>query len=464
MITINAYDSSLIPPEATVILNTLYDNGYEAYLVGGCVRDMYMGKIPHDWDITTNAKPDEVIKIFGKDYNLIELGKKFGTIAVVINNNQYEITTYRTESGYTDSRHPTEVCFEQNLSEDLKRRDFTMNAMAYSPKTNIVDIFGGTKSIDTKTISCVGNPNQRFTEDALRILRALRFSAQFKFNIDSETKKAIFDNKALLKNISVERINTELCKILMSRNCGAEIFREFAEVFSVFIPQIEVMIGFKQNNKYHKYDVWEHTLHCMEYESDIFMDTDIIIRLAVLFHDIGKPHCYTEDDNKNGHFCNHQQISAEITTEILKSLKFSNDIISKVTQLILYHNIDFICKKSYIKRLLNKINAESIRKLIILRKYDLFGQNRTDKELDEIYTKLDLFEKMLDEILEEQSCFSLKDLAVNGKDLINIGFAENKNIGKTLNVLLGMVIDEKTDNTKESLIKIARELNNTDLQ
>ncbi len=459
----NAYDSSLIPPEAIVILNTLYNNGYEAYLVGGCVRDMYMGKIPHDWDITTNAKPDDVIKIFGKNYNLTELGKKFGTIAVVINKNQYEITTYRTESSYIDSRHPREVCFVQNLSEDLKRRDFTMNAMAYSPKTNIVDIFDGIKSIDTKIISCVGNANQRFTEDALRILRALRFSAQFKFNIDSETKKAILDNKAILKNISVERINVELCKILMSKNCGAEIFREFAEVFAVFIPQIKLMIGFEQNNKYHKYDVWEHTLHCMEYESNVVNDSDITVRLGVLLHDIGKPNCYTEDKNKNGHFCNHQQISAEIATEVLKNLNFSNDIISKVTQLILYHDIDFICKKSYIKRLLNKIDSKSIKKLLLLRKYDLFGQNRTDEELAEIYNEMDLFEKMLDEILEEQSCFSLKELAINGRDLISIGFGENKNIGKTLNILLEMVIDEKTDNTKESLIKIARELKYNDL-
>ena len=443
-----------------IIIGELNEHGYEAYLVGGCVRDAILNKVPKDWDITTNATPDEVIKIFSPKYKVLEVGKKYGTVAVVIDSNQYEITTYRVDGEYSDNRKPNNVEYTSDIVEDLKRRDFTMNAIAINPNPplKIIDPFNGIDDIYNRTIRCVGNANERFEEDALRILRALRFSAKYGFDIESDTAIALTNNRYLLKNISAERINAELCKILMSDNCGNKVLRKYSSVIRQIIPEIGEMIDFPQNNPHHLYDVWEHTLHCMDYEvmRKLLYSPDIIVRLAVLLHDIGKPYCYSEDENKIGHFYGHAKISAEIAEDILTRLKFSNDIKDKVVELIINHDIQFLATKSNIKRTLNRLGEEQLRRLLSLREFDIWGQNRTNESWQTKNLKILSMYKILDFIIKENECFKLKDLDINGKDLIELGIPQGRQIGEILNALLIMVIDGEIENKKEKLIEVAK--------
>lgn len=444
-----------IPSGANGIIHTLQDKGYEAYLVGGCVRDSILKRTIHDYDITTSATPDEMLEIF-KGKRIIETGLQHGTITIVINGEGYEVTTYRIDGNYSDSRRPDSVTFTKSLKEDLKRRDFTINAMAYNDEVGLVDPFNGMEDIKYHKIQCVGKPEDRFSEDALRILRAIRFASQLGFVVDSDVSLNIHKMYKNLKNISVERINSEFCKIAASSDFCVQMVL-YSDVLSLFIPKIKDMFEFPQNNPYHIYDVWGHTIHAVEaYSCDCEEDLnpiDLITSLAVFFHDIGKPHCYQDGEDGIRHFKGHGKVSADMTDTIMKRLRFDNDTREKVVQLVYYHDATFEVGEKYVKRWLNKIGEEQFRKLLNVRRADIKAQAYTEQESR--LQKIDNIEYILEEVLQKDECFSLKDLAVNGNDLIEIGYKPGKEIGEVLNNLLDSVISGEYINEKEKLLEIA---------
>lgn len=427
---------------AQTAINILENAGFEAYIVGGCVRDSVLGNTPKDWDITTNALPDEMLEVFN-EYRVIETGIKHGTVTVIINKFPLEITTYRIDGTYSDNRRPDSVSFTSEIKNDLCRRDFTINSMAYNSRNGFVDYFSGENDIKNKIIRCVGNPDTRFNEDALRILRALRFASVLSFDIEERTKESIFLNKHLLKNIAKERISVEFNKILMG-NSAKRVLSDYNEIIKVFIPEIKEMIGFNQNNKHHHLDVWQHTLEAINNS-----EFDINIRLTMFFHDIAKPLTYTEDLNGVGHFYGHPKLSCEIAKNILKRLKYDNNTIETVYLLISYHDYRVKPEKKSIKRLLGKIGEINFKKLLCVQKADILGQNPIliSEKLENIKKVEDLFNK----IIEDNMCFSIKDLEVNGNDLMDMGIPKGKIIGEILNKLLEMVIDEKICNNNKIL-------------
>ena len=440
---------------ANEIIHTLQNNGYEAFLVGGCVRDSILGRPIHDYDITTSATPDEMMEVF-KDKRIIETGLQHGTITIVINGEGYECTTYRIDGNYSDSRRPDSVAFTRSLEEDLKRRDFTINAMAYNNEAGLIDPFNGMKDMKYHKIRCVGRAEDRFSEDALRILRAIRCASHLGFVVDSDASLNIHKMYKNLENISTERINSEFCKIALSSEFYIQIVL-FREVFSLFIPEIKDMFGFQQNNPYHIYDVWNHTVHAVQaYECDCEPDLnsrDLITSLAVFFHDIGKPHCYQDGEDGIRHFKGHGKVSANMTDTIMKRLRFDNDTREKVVELVYYHDATFEVGKKYIKRWLNKIGEEQFRRLLNVRRADIKAQADINQETR--LQKIDNIGYILEEVLQDDECFSLKDLAVNGKDLITIGYKPGKEIGEVLNNLLDSVISGEYINEKEKLLEIA---------
>lgn len=444
-----------IPSGANEIIHSLQNNGYEAFLVGGCVRDSILNRPIHDYDITTSATPDEMMEVF-KDKRIIETGLQHGTITILIDGEAYECTTYRIDGNYSDSRRPDSVTFTQSLEEDLKRRDFTINAMAYNDGIGLVDPFNGMEDIEHYKIRCVGRAEDRFSEDALRILRAIRFASQLGFVVDSDVSLNIHKMYKNLENISIERINSEFCKIALSSEFYIQMGL-FREVFSLFIPEIKDMFGFQQNNPYHIYDVWNHTVHAVQaYECDCEPDLnprDLITSLAVFFHDIGKPHCHQDGEDGIRHFKGHGRVSADMTDEIMKRLRFDNDTREKVVELVYYHDSTFEVGKKYVKRWLNKIGEEQFRRLLNVRRADIKAQ--TDMDQETRLQKIDNIGYILDEVLQDDECFSLKDLAVNGKDLIAIGYKPGKEIGDVLNNLLDSVISGEYMNEKEKLLEVA---------
>jgi len=437
-----------VPEEVQYIIGTLEENGYEAFIVGGCVRDAVLGKEPEDWDICTPALPEQTIKCF-KEQHIIETGLKHGTVTIVVDHKPFEITTYRIDGSYSDNRHPDSVEFVNDLKEDLSRRDFTINAMAYNPDRGVVDFFDSISDIKDHVIRCVGDADKRFQEDALRIMRALRFAAVLGFDIEEKTSAAIFRNKELLKNIAAERISSEINKLIVGQNIG-DLLLSYTSVIKTIIPEISEMIGFEQNNPYHYLDVWRHTI-----ESVVNAPADKVLRLTMLFHDIAKPKCYTVNDSV-GHFYGHSQVSADMTKQILKRLKYDKDTVKTVTQLIFYHDTDIQPKRKHIRRWLNRIGEERFRRLIEVMKADVMAQS--ERSRIEKINELEKVVPVLDEIIKQQLCFSLRDLDVNGRDLIAAGVTEGAEIGKTLNRLLEMVIDELLENEKDKLIAAAKEL------
>lgn len=434
-----------MPKGCKELINILHSNGYEAFLCGGAVRDSILGRTIHDYDITTSATPDEMMEVF-KDKRIIETGLQHGTITIVIDGEGYECTTYRIDGNYSDSRRPDSVTFTRNLKEDLKRRDFTINAMAYNDEVGLVDPFNGMEDIEHYKIRCVGRAEDRFSEDALRILRAIRFASQLGFVVDSDVSLNIHKMYKNLENISIERINSEFCKIALSSEFYIQIGL-FREVFSLFIPEIKDMLGFQQNNPYHMYDVWNHTVHAIEYcESD-----DLVTRLTVFFHDIGKPHCYQDGEDGIRHFKGHGRVSADMTNEIMKRLRFDNDTREKVVELVYYHDVTFEVGKKYVKRWLNKIGEEQFRRLLNVRRADIKAQADMDQETR--LQKIDNIEYILEEVLQDNECFSLKDLAVKGKDVMDIMHIKSgKDVGCWLNEILTRVIDGRLKNDREDLI------------
>jgi tRNA nucleotidyltransferase (CCA-adding enzyme) len=437
-----------IPEEVKFILNTLSKNGYEAYIVGGCVRDSILNKEPKDWDITTEAKPEVVKQLFDK---VVLTGIKHGTVTVVINNEGYEVTTYRADGEYEDNRRPKEVKFVNSLKEDLARRDFTINAMAFNESNGLVDYFNGVEDLNNKIIKTVGNPEERFNEDALRMLRAVRFSAQLDFNIEKNLLKAINKLGENVKNISKERIRDEFNKILLNDPMKIDILKD-CKILELIIPNINCIYDFDQNNQYHNYDLYNHTLKAIE-----VIEPKLHLRLAMLLHDFGKINIKTTDEKGISHYYNHSKESVELAKYILKYLKYDNDTINKVLILIQYHDCTLKSKLS-VKKLLNKIGEEAFRDLIKVQKSDVLAQNP-------IYAKERLLnmisiQSKLDLILEQNECFSLKDLKINGSELIDLGFNKGKEIGEILNYLLEKVIENPELNNKEKLIEFVKERGN----
>ena len=439
-----------IPPGALKIIKTLEEAGYEAYVVGGCVRDSLLGIEPHDWDICTNAKPEEIKQVFS-DCKIIETGLKHGTVTVGIGDllyEFYEVTTYRVDGEYSDHRRPDTVEFVSDLQQDLARRDFTINAMAFSPRDGLRDPFCGQLDLMNKTICCVGNPNDRFKEDALRIMRALRFSAHYGFAFETHTLDAMYGNMELLDFIAKERIKDELCKLLTGEHSGEILFLH-PRIIEKIIPEIGPCIGFAQNNPYHIYDVYGHTAKAVgSYTGD-----DIIIKLALLLHDIGKPQCYTEDEN-GGHFKGHGKVSREIAEKVMDRLRFDNETKRNVLQLVEYHDSEFAPSKKTVRRFLNKIGEEQLRRLIEVRKADVNAHSMQTRA--PLLRKAEEFNEILNEVIAEGDCFTVKDLHIDGNDIMNMGLTQGKEVGQILSWLLNEVIEGRLPNKHHDL-KMAAE-------
>lgn len=430
-----------IPDYVNKIITALEENGFEAYIVGGCVRDTLLMLTPHDFDVTTNALPEQMKQCF-TSFKVVETGIKHGTLTVFVDSEPVEVTTYRIDGEYTDHRRPEEVTFTTSLKEDLARRDFTINALAYSEKTGIVDFFGGQDDLTNQVIRCVGEPKKRFSEDALRIMRALRFSATLGFGIESETSKQLLALKTTLKKIAVERISVELEKMIMGNNCYS-VLMEYPTVLAEIIPEIAPCVGFEQHNKYHKYNVWEHIVMAVATSKK-----DRIIRLAMLLHDIEKPNCF-KLENGQGHFYKHEKKSADKANEILHRLRYDNDTITRVCLLIEHHYFTPVNEEKAIKKLLSKIGNEAFFQLLDVQRADANAKN--DFCLDRLPILWEI-EKSARGIISRGDCLSLKDLAVNGNDLMELGY-EGKKIGETLKSLLVMVIDGKVANERDALLK-----------
>lgn len=431
-----------IPKDVKKILNMLKENGYEAYIVGGCVRDSILKRNPNDWDITTNAKPEEVIKLFDK---VILTGIKHGTVTIVINKQSYEVTTYRTDGEYEDNRRPKEVKFVRDLKEDLARRDFTINAMAYNEEDGLVDYFDGIIDLNNKIIRTVGDAKKRFSEDALRMLRAIRFSSQLDFIIDKNILLAIKELKNNINNISKERIREEFNKILISNPGNINVLKE-CKLLDYIIPFIGEIYDLDKENLYN------HIIISTESIEPI-----LHLRLTMLLHEIGKFNREIKCENSISKQTPDDE-STLIAEKILKGLKYDNDTINKVLTLICYHDSNLTSKLS-IKRILNKIGEELTRDLIKIQRAHILAQNSINKK--ERLENLDHIECKIDIIIDNGECFDLKNLNIDGKDLINLGFKKGIEIGDTLKYLLDLVIEEPGLNIKEKLIKKAKKkLNN----
>lgn len=440
-----------LPKEVQYIIEMLQNSKYDAYIVGGCVRDILLNTTPHDWDICTSALPNEVMHVF-KNEKIIETGLKHGTVTVIKNDIPFEITTFRTESGYTDNRRPDTVNFVSNISQDLLRRDFTINAMAYNSDKGLVDLFDGQSDIKNKIIKTVGNSDTRFNEDALRILRALRFASQLKFNINADTSHSIHNNKQLLNNIAAERIWSEFKKILTGKQF-VKILRAYVDVISVFIPQIGKMKGFNQQNPYHFYDVWEHTLHALEYSPD-----DIIIKLAVLFHDIGKPETFSVDDNGVGHFYGHPKVSRQITENIFIKLKVDNNTKNQVLTLVENHDKMINASEKSVKKSIQRLGSRKMfRNLIYVKMCDVRGQSKliSEKRIKHLEQLLKIEERLAS---DNQLILSVKELNINGNDIIALGISQGEQVGYVLKQLLKLVMDNKIKNTHSHLVNAAKEI------
>ncbi len=436
-----------LPNAVQQAIERLENAGYEAFAVGGCVRDIMLGRVPNDWDITTSATPQKTFDCFA-DCRRIETGIKHGTVTVILHGMPLEITTYRIDGAYSDNRRPDSVSFSRRIEDDLARRDFTVNAMAYHPSRGLVDLFGGREHLRQGVIACVGDPATRFHEDGLRILRALRFSATLDFVIDGPTADAIHGCRHLLANIAFERIREELCKLL----CGdgaVRVLREYHDVISVFLPEITPCVGFEQNSRYHCYDVWEHTLHALAENRD----RDLRTRLAILFHDIGKPHCYTEDE-LGGHFKGHGPIGTRMTEEILRRLRFDNDTLGRVTRLVDYHDRAFPAEERAIKRLMQKMSKEDILRLLEVQRCDRLAHAPAHSEPREENKQIPL---IMEEIRRSNACLSLKTLAVRGNDLLELGYPAGRPIGEMLSRLLDAVIEGELPNDRQILTEYAKE-------
>jgi tRNA nucleotidyltransferase (CCA-adding enzyme) len=427
------------------IFNVLKRNGYEAYVVGGCVRDSILGREPSDWDIATDALPSEVKALFMKT---VDTGLKHGTVTVLMNDDAYEVTTFRIDGKYNDGRHPSLVEFTRNIEDDLRRRDFTMNALAWNEERGIVDPFGGVEDIHSRIIRAVGIPEERFQEDALRMLRAIRFAATLDFEIHSETLDAIAKNNKLIMNISGERIRDEITGILTSKRPEKFILLKDTGLLKIILPEVDSCFKTQQHNPHHIYNVGEHTLKAMH-----SIEEDVILRWTMLLHDIGKAVTKTTDAKGIDHFYGHARKSEELSKNILKRLRFDNKSVDRILRLIRHHDRQIIPRPKYVAKAVNAVGEDIFMDLMKVRRADTSGKNP-----DEIKQKLEytgLIEKTYLKLKEEKSCLSLDELDVNGKDLIELGFKEGEDIGRVLNLLLNKVFEDPRLNEKKILLELA---------
>ncbi|MDO4648923.1 MAG: CCA tRNA nucleotidyltransferase [Eubacteriales bacterium] len=435
----------VIPEKAERIIKTLEEAGYEAYVVGGCVRDSILGRIPDDWDLTTSATPEQVKSLFSRT---IDTGIQHGTVTVMIQKEGFEVTTFRVDGDYVDHRHPTSVSFTPDLREDLKRRDFTINAMAYSPAKGLIDMFGGREDLKNGIIRCVGNPMERFQEDALRMMRAVRFSAQLGFEIEEETAGSIEVLQENLRAVSAERIQTELVKLVVSDHPDYLRIAYERGITNIILPEFDVCMETAQNTPHHQYTVGEHILHSMQE-----VPKDRILRLTMLLHDIGKPSVKKTDENGRDHFKMHGPAGVAIAGKILKRLKFDNDTYQKVTKLVEWHDYRPLPTETSVRQAVYKIGEELFPMYLKVQKADVLAQSTLwrEEKLERIRQVSEIFQR----IQKRGDCISLKTLAVKGKDLIDAGFPAGKSMGMILNMLLDHVLEVPEDNEKEILLALA---------
>ena len=438
----------VLPEKITYILNALTSAGYPAYVVGGCVRDALAGRAPHDWDVCTAARPEQVHAVF-TGASVRDTGLRHGTVTLVLDREPFEITTFRVDGSYSDSRHPDSVTFTDDVEADLARRDFTVNAMAYHPAAGLVDPFGGQADLRAGLLRCVGDPAERFTEDGLRILRALRFAARFGYAIEPDTAAAVHDLAPRLRSIAAERIKAELDGILLGARV-APILRDYPDVLAVVLPEIEPSVGFAQKNPHHRYDVWEHTLRAVE-----AAPPDPILRWTMLFHDLGKPATFAPDEQGVGHFYGHARVSAEYADGIMERLRFSNEERDAVYELVRRHDGVLVPDKKSVRRLLGKLGREQFDRLLEVHRADNLAQ--TPELAASRAAELMSIRALADEIARDDECVDLRRLAVNGRDLTSLGYAPGPALGAELRRLLDRVLDDPSLNEKETLLRMARE-------
>lgn len=438
-----------MPKNVDIAINLLQSAGFEAYAVGGCVRDSLLGKTPNDWDITTSAKPENMKSVFA-DFHCIDTGIKHGTVTVVIDGEPLEITTFRLDGEYEDNRHPKSVTFTSDLGADLGRRDFTVNAMAYSKMTGTVDLFGGQNDLKNGIIRCVGDPDRRFNEDALRILRALRFASALDFEIEEKTAQSLLKNRALLGNISEERIAKELLKLVCGKG-AKRILTDFAPVLFEILPELQPMYKNSHDNPHHCYDIYEHTLIAVE-----SIDPEPTLRFAMLLHDCGKPAVKKFDENGVAHFYGHQRISVEISAQILARLKVSNKFRDEILFLVSNHDRwELYENTEKMPRYLSKFGLDGVLNLLKVMRADVLAQSPEYRyRLDQIADA----EETAKNLAAQKPCLSLSELQINGRTLMDIGIPQGRKLGAVLAQLLDEVIDGVTKNTQEALTTRAREI------
>lgn len=431
-----------IPAHALTVVERLERYGYEAYVVGGCVRDSLMGRTPADWDVCTNALPEEVLRVFSR-FHVIKTGLQHGTVTVMVSRQPVEVTTFRIDGQYSDNRHPDAVSFVSHVEEDLSRRDFTINAMAYSPTRGLVDAFGGQEDLAAGLIRCVGEPDERFHEDGLRILRALRFASRFRFALERETAYAIHRDRHLLENVSAERIFKELRGILAGEGI-LDMLLAFPDVFCTIIPELQATIGFEQRTPYHRYDVWTHTAHAVA-----AAPAEEPLRLVLLLHDIAKPACHTRGEDGRDHFYGHAPAGEKLAKDILLRLKSDNATLQTVTTLVREHDRVLPTTVPAMRRLVGKLSEAGVRRLFAVQQADLAAHSDFERSKNE--ADLRAARGLLEDVLEMEAAFTTKDLRINGHDLMQLGMRPGPAMKQVLETLLDEVQHERLANERESL-------------
>lgn len=433
-----------LPLELQSVLQTLEEHGYEAWCVGGCVRDLLLGRQPDDWDVTTSALPEQTMALFGE--RAAPTGLAHGTVTVRGDGLAVEVTTFRCDGPYADGRHPERVTFTRSLKEDLRRRDFTVNAMALDLRGALADPFGGRSDLAAGVLRCVGEPKARLREDGLRIMRCLRFSAVLAFSVEAATAESLHGERALLEKIAAERLRSELTKLLCGQK-AVEVLREYPDVVGVFLPELLPMVGFSQRNPHHCYDLWEHTLHAVA-----AVPPDPLLRYTMLFHDLGKVSTFRLDEKGVGHFYGHGKVSRALADQVMERLRFDGASRRRILLLVEYHDYPLCCAEKPLRRALRRFGEEGLRQLLTVKRADNLAQHPDfwgrQRELDET-------EWLLKEILSGDACFSLAQLAVHGRDLLALGY-EGPALGRVLDELLDLVVEDKLPNEQEALLQYAR--------
>ena len=434
-----------LPPSVAQCMHALEQAGFEAYAVGGCVRDSLLGIPPHDYDLCTNASPQDICRVFSQ-FQLVRSGEKHGTIGVVTSEGVVEITTFRTEGDYQDGRHPGWVRFVSNIREDLARRDFTINAMAYSPRTGLVDPWGGQADLQAQVLRTVGDPSERFTEDALRILRGVRFAARFRLTPETQTLEAMYRLAPLMENLARERVFDELCKLLM--RVTAQDLLLYGPVLAQAIPELGACFGFQQHSPYHAYDVFTHIAHVVENTPP-----KLSLRWAALLHDVGKPPCFTQDETGRGHFKDHARIGAQMADTILHRLKAPTALREQVSFFASHHMTPIEPERRLLLRRLSRYGTDQLLDLIDLQEADMSSKGTGNTSSMDQFP---LLRCKVSQILAENTCLQVKDLALNGKDLMALGYAPGPQLGSCLSYLLEQVQDG-LPNEKSILLEKAGE-------